>query len=158
MKKILIIMLFTVMFNVYALEGNVSVECEKTTLKPGDITNCTIKGNTTGEVSGVDMKLIVTENLEILDLVKNASWEMGDVEDNHISLFTAENKIESFNIATFKIKAKDITEDATESVSLIDVSLSVYVLTVLGSNTSASVSSSSSSSSDFVDKLERIDS
>ena len=126
MKKKIIFLILTIFLvtKVNALEVSVNLNCEKETLKPGDSTNCTITGNTAGQVSGVDMKLRVTNNLEILDLVKSASWEMGDVENNHIALFTSENKSDSFDIATFKIKAKDVTEDSTESVSLINVSLS----------------------------------
>lgn len=110
-------------FNTNALTGTISLNCTKTTLQPGEETKCTIKGNTTDEVSAVSMKLAVGSNLTLTNITTDTIWQ-GDGNGGSIELYTDSNKSGNFNVATFTIKAGAVSSDVTTNVSLSSINLS----------------------------------
>lgn len=108
--------------NVQALSGNVTLKCDKTKLKANEETICSIKANTDGEVSGVGANLTVGNNLSINSINIDTIWQ-GSGEDGNIQLYTDNNQKGNFNIATFKLKAGDISTGLNTKVSLTDVKL-----------------------------------
>lgn len=124
-KTILLLGLMGVVLplNAKALTGSVNLSCDKTTLKPSEVTTCKITGNINEEVSAVSMKVKLGDNLTISNIKTDSSWQ-GDGEDGNIELYTDTNKKGNFNIATFKVTASSITIGADTTVSLDDVALS----------------------------------
>lgn len=109
-------------FSADALSGNVSLSCDKTKLNVGESTTCSIKGNITEEVSAVSAKIELGENLTLVSVTTDSSWQ-GDGEDGNIELYTDNNKTGEFNIGTFIVKA-GTTTGVSSSISLKDVALS----------------------------------
>jgi len=110
-------------FNTKALTGSVNLSCTTTTLKPGESTNCTIKGNINEEVSAVSIKLGVGDSLTLSNVKTDASWQ-GDGEGGNIELYTDSNKKGEFPIATFTVKADSLKEGANTNITLSNVNLS----------------------------------
>ena len=126
MKKylyILTISLLALPMSANTLTGSVDIQCAKTELKVDESTTCTIKGNTTDEVSAVSMKLGVGSNLTLTSVTTDSIWQ-GDGEGGNIELYTDSNKSGNFNIATFTIKADSVSSSVTTNVSLSNVNLS----------------------------------
>lgn len=110
-------------FNISALSGSVSLSCDKAKLNVGESTTCTIKGNITdGSVSAVSAKVELSENLSLVSIETDSSWQ-GDGEDGNIELYTDDNKNGEFNIGTFVVKAGN-NYGVSTSVSLKNVTLS----------------------------------
>ena len=110
-------------FNTKALTGSVNLSCTTTTLKPGESTNCTIKGNINEEVSAVSIKLGVGDNLTLSNVKTDSSWQ-GDGEGGNIELYTDSNKKGEFPIATFTVKSDSLKEGANTNITLSNVNLS----------------------------------
>lgn len=124
-KTILLLGLIGVVLplNAKALTGSVNLSCDKTTLKPSEVTTCKITGNINEEVSAVSMKVKVGDNLTLSNITTDSIWQ-GDGLDGDIELYTDTNKKGNFNIATFKVTASSITTGADTTVSLDEVALS----------------------------------
>ena len=134
MKKMWsLLLILLVPFNVFALEGNVTVNCDEDTVAPGDSITCVMKGNVSGdEVSNVNFR-IKTSNADVLSLVEvkkdgGADYWSGGNDDGHVVLYTDTNKTGNFDIVTFTLKASE------NIVNGSDVKINIYDLSFSGSD------------------------
>lgn len=120
-NKILILglMLVLIPLNAKAATGSVNISCDKTSLAPNETTSCKITGTSATEVSAVSMKLSANIST-ISDIVADSSWQ-GDGSNGSIDLYTDTNKKNTFNIATFKIKAP-ATSGITDTINIKHIS------------------------------------
>lgn len=120
-KKIILLLLLLVLLPVkaYALTGNTSISCSKTTLKPGESTTCSIKGTVSGDtVSAVDAKITAGSNLTVESVTPSGDWQ-GDKNDVNIVYYTSDNRSATFDIASVVIKASTtLTAGADVKLSL----------------------------------------
>lgn len=92
-------------FKVKAL-GSIAIDCEQEVLEVGQSTTCKITGTSTNEVAALSFDLLSNDRLVISDIKTSSIWQ-GDGEDGKIGLYTDNNKIGTFAIATLKITATD---------------------------------------------------
>jgi len=159
-KRIIILLTLLILFpiNVYALNGTVTVDCEKKQLILEETTTCQITGNINEAVSSIHSVIKVGEGLELVSVTRSSIWE-GD-HSKVLDLYTDENKKGNFDIASFVVKAikTGTTEITITDTVLSDASfkehnftVSPYNITVstktTGENSSSPQSSSNSSSS-----------
>jgi len=109
-------------FNAKALTGSVNLSCSSTRLKPGEKTNCTINANIKEEVSSLNMKLELGENLSLVSIKTDDSWQ-GDGDGGDITLYTGDNKQGQFPIATFTVQANSINTGSDSEIKLTSVKL-----------------------------------
>lgn len=124
-KIIILIVLINMILPISAnaLTGSVNLSCKSGKINPGDTLQCTITGESVEEVTNASMKISVSENLTLTEVVTDSSWD-GDGDDGNIDLFTDENKKGDFNIATFTVKASSITTGSDTTISLDNIVLS----------------------------------
>lgn len=120
------------------------VECDKKTVAPNEIINCTIKGKSDKEIHTTDFKISLGDNLSLLSAEKDASvWEQGDADDGWFALATKDWRTGEFNIGTFSVKAgntttgfdsniiidnpKIIAETEFEEIVMADVNLPIRI-------------------------------
>lgn len=100
------------------VNGKIKIECDSNNVLPGENLTCAIKGeNFTTELSSYSTKLILGNNLNLVTIEKDPSWE-GSGEGGIIDLYTDTNKTGNFNIATFIIKADNINSGFDSNISL----------------------------------------
>ncbi len=104
-----------------ALTGSIGINCNKTSLNPGESTACTLTGTVSGDtVSGLSTIISLGNNLEFVNFTKNSDWQ-GDDGTLNIDLYISSNKSGTFNIGTLTIKAANsVTGGASTTVSLIN--------------------------------------
>ena len=104
-----------------ALTGSIGINCNKTSLNPGESTACTLTGTVSGDtVSGLSTIISLGSNLEFVNFTKNSDWQ-GDDGTLNIDLDISSNKSGTFNIGTLTIKAANsVTGGASTTVSLIN--------------------------------------
>ncbi len=107
MKKIFCLLIISLLLpiKIFGLTGSVSLACEKSNLKIGETTSCSVDASTNEEVSSVDIKITVDDGLEISDINVNSPWQ-GDGDNDRLQLYTANNLKGSFPIGTFKVTAE----------------------------------------------------
>ncbi len=88
-----------------AFTKEVNITCENTELNVSESTTCKMTGNTDEAISGLQFYLTSNDKIEIQDIKTSSIWE-GDGLDGNVGLYTDENKMGTFDIGTFKIKAK----------------------------------------------------
>lgn len=106
-------------FQVKALGTSISLSCDKTTLKALESTTCTISGTSSGEVSTMHLEVDVDSSLELGTITASSIWQK-DIFNGEIDLYTDTNKTGNFDIASFVVKAKDMT-GVTPSVRVSNV-------------------------------------
>lgn len=131
-KKKLIIIIFLIIIGIiflilkdtYSIEqnngitGDIKIICDSNNILPNETLNCAIRGeNFTTQVSSYSTKLILSENLTLVNIEKDSSWE-GSGEGGIIDLYTDINKTGNFNLATFSIKASSINTGLNTNISL----------------------------------------
>ena len=123
---ILSVFTFVIFFlsNSYALNdfGTVTISCDKSKVIKNDIINCSITGNIiqASQISSLEMRVDISNNLEILSFSKDSSWE-GDGEDGNIQLYTENNKEETFAIGMLQVKVKNNVYNEKEKIELKNV-------------------------------------
>lgn len=124
-KKILILMLFVIPFNVKAeneVEANMVLNCDKTKLSPGATTTCTLKVNVTkGSIYDIDTRVVFSSNLSLDGEIEIASGMMGDGEENRITIQPSSGDAVTglIDVASFKIKASNsIIDGSNESIGV----------------------------------------
>ena len=110
-------------FKVNALNGSVSLTCDKNKVSPGSTISCSIKGNITEEVSSVHAEIDLGSNLTLENPKSSQIWE-GNGEGGVYDLYTDENKSGTFDIGTFSVKVGDIKDGASTYIGLKNVVLS----------------------------------
>ena len=118
-KILLFILLFMLPFNVQALTGKTSISCDKTSVAPGGIITCTLRGTVSdGAVSAVSSRITLSSNLTLNTIDTAEGWK-GDGDEGVVELYTDENKSDSFSLVTFTIKASSsVTGGATEKITI----------------------------------------
>lgn len=107
----------------YALEGfgQLNLSCDKTLAMEGESITCTLTGTvaSTSQVSALSTQIKLSENLEFEEFVTDDIW-IGTGEDGNVQLYTENNKSDTFNIGTFKVKVKSDIVNTVESIKLED--------------------------------------
>lgn len=104
--------------------GKIKIECDRTSILPNESLNCAIKGeNFTTQLSSYSAKLILGNNLSLVAIEKDSSWE-GSGDGGIIDLYTDVNKTGNFNIATFTVKADDINAGIDSNILLQNITIS----------------------------------
>ena len=108
--------------NANALTGSASITCDNSSVVAGNTVNCTLKGTVSGgEVSGVTVRIKVSNNLTLESVVKDSSWQ-GD-DGDFLELYDDDYRTGTFNIATFSVKVgSGVVAGVDEVISLEDVS------------------------------------
>ena len=132
---------------IWALTGNVVIECDNTQLSVNQTTQCYVKcKNFTDSVAAFHGKVTVDNKLSIIKITKDSSWE-GAADNGVIDVYTDVNKSGNFNIASFEVKAIasgdgqitlseiEITDSQFQETAVSNV---VKTISVTGSNTPAS--------------------
>jgi len=125
-KKLFIILgLLTALIPIKAsaLNASLTLSCDKVVLKPGETTNCEVKGNTKEPINGLDFELTFGENLTYSDIVYSTAWQ-GEDPEPRVVLYTSNNKVGDFPAVTFKVKAADIKTGVTSNITLKNVGIS----------------------------------
>lgn len=108
-KNVLIIMLlglFVLPVDAYALTGKTELNCDKTSVVPGGIINCTLTGSVSdGMISGLDLKITTSSNLSLKSVKADSMWQ-GESE-SRLVLYTADDIPNTFKIATFTVQVSD---------------------------------------------------
>lgn len=115
-KYIFIIIFSFLLFSkeVKALE-NIIVDCQK----EQEYTICQIKGKSSYEVSAIEYRFSLPDNIKKIEFKIDESWE-GDEQDNLVMLYTDENKKETFSIGTIKLNgSKEISSKDIKLENLI---------------------------------------
>lgn len=134
MKKIWSLLLMLLLpFNVYALEGGITLNCDKATVSPGDTITCVMKGFVSDDkISNVNFKIKTSnENALTLTEVKKdggADYWSGGNDNGHVVLYTDNNKEGNFDIVTFTLKANENITNGS------DVKINVYELSFSGTD------------------------
>ena len=103
---------------VSALSGTVKVTCNTTSITLNDTTICHITATTDDEVSSLHSKINVSDGLELSSVTVDEIWE-GD-NDQILDLYTADNKKDTFAVASFIIKA---TKIGSQTITLTETTL-----------------------------------
>lgn len=155
MKKIIgiFILISLLPIKANALTGNITISC-KDTIKINEEVLCQIEGNSDEEISSIHAEISTDDGLTIEAITKDESWE-GD-NDKILDLYTADNKKDTFKIATIKIKS---TKVGTYNINLKNIILGdknfeehklnniTKSITITSENESSNSSSSKPSSS-----------
>lgn len=103
--KIVLIVFFLFPLSVVASNEAVRFECP-TNINKDEVIECTIRGKSTFEISGIELSYILPEYVEKISATVDETWE-GTEENNLFLLYTDENKIEDFPIGSLKLKVKE---------------------------------------------------
>ncbi len=109
-----------------ALTGDLELSCSKNKVSPGESVTCYLKGNTTDEVTGIEAKIVPSDNLTIVSTTNDSKWQSFASENNIINYASNSEAKGTFNVATIVLKAgnvvnKDETLQIT-NINLIDAS------------------------------------
>ena len=110
-----------------ANQPSIVIECDNSSINPNTSTTCYIRGkNFNYGVASIEANLNVGNNLTLTSVEKNSSWEQGSINNNgRILLYSATNKHDNFEIASFVVKADNINDDgANTNLSLTNVVIS----------------------------------
>ena len=108
-KYVLILLLAITIFPVLvnALDGQITVSCNDTVIRPGGILTCSISGSGfSAPISSFHGEIALGEGLTLESATNDSSW-MGDASGGIIDLYTATNKTGDINFVSFVIKAAD---------------------------------------------------
>lgn len=105
MKKISLCLILLVIFplSINALE-EVDISCPGNILR-GETMECVVTGNSDYEVSAVEIRLTYPKGVEFVEFITDPIWEGNSTKDT-ILLYTANNKINKFNIGKIKFKSE----------------------------------------------------
>lgn len=109
-------------FGVSALNGSVSLSCDKTTLNSGESTTCIFKGNTVDGVSSISAKINLGDGLTLSSLANGSAWQ-GGLNSGNIELNSENPQSGEFEIASFVVTA-DSELGVNASISISDIVLS----------------------------------
>ena len=107
MKKVFYLLIaislaFILPSKVFALSGDLSIECDSTTKKVGESISCVLYGHSDDEVSAVETTLKYDAGLTLSNPVVPSIWQ-GDYENNSLLLYTDTNKSLKFELLRFNI-------------------------------------------------------
>ena len=86
---------------VFALTQSLSLECDSFTKKVGENISCVLYGNSDGNVSAAETKLVYSD-LVISNETKSNIWQ-GDYENKSLLVYTDTNKIGKFELLSFNV-------------------------------------------------------
>lgn len=107
MKKLFYILVFISLALILpskasALDGDISIECDSTTKKVGEVISCILYGYSNEEVSAVETTLKYDDGLSLSNPVVPSIW-LGDYENKSLLLYTDTNKTLKFELLRFNI-------------------------------------------------------
>jgi len=100
-KKIYFLFLLCFPFIVWA--DTISINCPAEVIKDNDF-SCDIIGNSQNDIMSLKTNVSVTEGLSFVGFIPNSVWQ-GNMIDNRISLYTADDVTGEFRLGTIKYKA-----------------------------------------------------
>lgn len=119
MKKITILLIGIVLlipFQAKALTGSLKMDC----IESNEQVSCQLQGiGTDGKVGGVDAIVAVSEELELVSVTTDSSWQ-GDGSNGKIVVYDTTARENTFNIATIVVKAKNKTP-AKGKITISDI-------------------------------------
>ena len=124
--KFLILIIILMPFNVYAASGSVSIVCSPNELKPGDITDCTIKGNIDADITSLSIGITKSDKISIQSFTQSSKWAcVGscDVSNNSIDMFSANADpiTGSFDIGSLTLKISSDASNGNETIELNNI-------------------------------------
>lgn len=123
---IVIIISFVLFPNTLKAEENLDIKCQKN----NEYTECQISGKSNYEVSAIEYRFSLSNDIEKIEFTVDESWQ-GDEEDNLVLLYTDNNKKGDLKIGTIYLKSdnnissKDII---TESLIYYDADFQSHVI------------------------------
>lgn len=122
MKKKFIVLLLAIIFmpiNVYAVSGNLNISCDPIQVKPGESTECLIKGNITDtDINRLEISLSKSENVIIEGFTPENGWIGSDISNGKIVINREEGVTGTFNIGKLNVKINSNTTSNKESIYL----------------------------------------
>lgn len=127
--RIVIISLILFPLSAYAEEASVYLKCPEVIIKDQEFT-CEVRAKSPYEVSGIDYRFRLKDNLEKVDFIVDPIW-VGNEEDDIVLVYTDKNKINDFPIGKIVLKAKeDLTKVEVFTTKLLfsDASFNEHIL------------------------------
>ena len=109
---------------------NMGITCDKTTLKPGEQTNCTLNSKLTNMTTTAiySNMLNLSDNLEIISINKSDTWQGStDTSDENIQLYSVDENNDNDIVTTIsneQIKFSNIKLYKTDSKDFVNASTS----------------------------------
>lgn len=104
----------------FAFEGNMEFNCDKFSAKVNEEITCTLYGSSDDSISGVESKLLFSNNIVIKDSKLPDVWE-GVFENNTLLLYTDENKSDKVELLKLTITSNT---PGQETIKFIDTKFS----------------------------------
>ena len=117
-KKIIVLIILLIPFIVKA--SSLSLECNTDVVKTEQL-SCTIKGNSTTNITSISAKVIAGNNINFVSFTPSSVWK-GDGEEGQIELYTAHDINENFNIGTINFKVASLYDGGTSSITIDQIS------------------------------------
>lgn len=127
--RIVIISLILFPLSAYAEEASVYLKCPETIIKGEEFT-CEVRAKSPYEVSGIDYRFRLKDNLEKVDFIVDPIW-VGNEEDDIVLVYTDKNKINDFPIGKIVLKAEEDlnkVEVFTTKLLFSDASFNEHIL------------------------------
>ena len=117
---LLLLSLFILPVNANALTGEVKMNCDKTSVVPGEIISCTLTGNVIGgKIGTVSAKISTSSNLTVTSVKPDLIWE-GEGTGGKLDLYDLDGKTDSFGIAIFSVKVSESFSGGTNEKIIIN--------------------------------------
>lgn len=117
-KKIIVLIILLMPFIVKA--SSLSLECNTDVVKTEQL-SCTIKGNSTTNITSISAKVITGNNINFVSFTPSSAWK-GDGEEGQIELYTADDINGNFNIGTINFKVTSLYDGGTSSITIDQIS------------------------------------
>lgn len=117
-KKIIVLIILLIPFIVKA--SSLSLECNTDVVKTEQL-SCTIKGNSTTNITSISAKVIAGNNINFVSFTPSSAWK-GDGEEGQIELYTADDINGNFNIGTINFKVTSLYDGGTSSITIDQIS------------------------------------
>ena len=117
---ILIVLFLLIPLNPKALTGTVNLSCQNTNLSPNSTATCTISFNSSEIYNSFHANIVAGPNMSISSVTKGSTWQ----GENSTALdLSGDPQTGNKTVATFVIKAGNISTGASTNVSVTDIQI-----------------------------------
>lgn len=125
-SKIFLTIMFLLPIKIYALSGNVNINCTPTTTQSPSEISCSISGTSDETVTSIEASIDTSDQIEIVSFTPaviqdDTAWQGEDVSNKKIEVYTNLDVSGSFSIGTLKLKIKDGTSNGEQPIKLTNI-------------------------------------
>lgn len=125
-SKIFLTMIFLLPIKIYALSGNVNINCTPTTTQSPSEISCNISGTSDEAVTSIEASIDVSDQIEIVSfsaaiIKEDTPWQGEDISNKKIEVYTNLDVSGSFSIGTLKLKVKEGTPSGEQLIKLTNI-------------------------------------